>query len=245
MAADGKHLTVGGEPWRARGVTYGSFTRRLDGEPFPEPHQVKRDMADIAAAGFNTVRTYCLPPADVLDVAADLGLRLLVGLHYRDWRYEHDAGRGATRRVLDAGRRAVDAALERLDGRRNILAVSVGNEVPADVVRAHGIARVEQALTRLMERLHAGHPDLLVTYSSYPTTEFLDLPTADLACFNVFLERGDDLRRYLRHLQVAVGERPLLVTELGLASEVHGEDAQAASIDRQLREVDAAGVAGA
>ena len=47
----------------------------------------------------------------------------------------------------------------------------------------------------------------------------------------------------LRRLQVISGDLPLLVTELGLASEVLGELIQAQSLDRQLRAVDDCGCA--
>src|SRR5262245_9192990 len=96
---DGRFLSLDGAPFRVRGVTYGSFMPRWDGEPFPEAVRVRRDFAAIASAGLNTVRTYTLPPEDVLDLAEEAGLHLLVGLHYEDWRDETQPGRGATRRV--------------------------------------------------------------------------------------------------------------------------------------------------
>src|SRR5687767_15931897 len=79
VTAEGKHLSLAGAPYRVRGVTYGSFAPRLDGELFPEPDQVKRDFSAMEAVGLNTVRTYSLPPADVLDTAEEMGLRLIVG----------------------------------------------------------------------------------------------------------------------------------------------------------------------
>jgi hypothetical protein len=33
---EGKHLRVGGAPYRVKGVTYGSFSPRSDGWHFPE-----------------------------------------------------------------------------------------------------------------------------------------------------------------------------------------------------------------
>src|SRR3712207_8442430 len=54
----------------------------------------------------------------------------------------------------------------------------------------------------------------------FPYTSLFRSEGLDLACFNVFLERPEQLRRYLRHLQVAVGPVPLVITELGLAGDV-------------------------
>lgn len=245
VVADGKHLSLDGRPFRVRGVTYGSFVPRLDGELFPPRDQVKRDLHAIAGAGFNTVRTYTVPPEDVLDLAAEYDLRLLVGLHHHDWRSEPVPGRDARRRVRDAGRRAVAEAAERCARRSQVLAVAVGNELPADLVRLHGIGSVREILGELVAEVHAALPDVLATYVNFPTTEFLEVEGQDVVCFNVFLEDPASLRAYLRHLQVVSRDRPLVVTELGLAAGVHGEPAQAESLRRQLDVVDEVGVAGA
>jgi GT2 family glycosyltransferase len=245
VVVDGKHLRLGGEPFRIKGVTYGSFVPRLDGEPFPERARMKEDLRAIADAGLNTVRTYELPPIDVLDVADELGLQVLVGLHYDDWRMEASPTGAARRRIRDAGQRAVEKAIERCAGRDHVLGIAVGNEIPADVVRVHGINAVQDALSELIEQVHAGYPDTLATYVNFPTTEYLTVEGQDFIAFNVFLEDPGDLRRYLRHLQVVSGPRPLVITELGMASEIHGEAAQACSIREQLRVVDKTGCAGA
>ena len=131
------------------------------------------DFAQMASWGCNTVRVYTAPPPDLLDAAADAGLRLIVGVHYPDWRYESVPGRRTTRRVVDAGRRALDETLSNCAGRPEVLAVSVGNEVPADIVRVHGIGAVEDGLGELAAHVRAADPEVLVTYTNFPTTEFL------------------------------------------------------------------------
>jgi O-antigen biosynthesis protein len=245
VAVDGRYLTVGGAPFRVRGVTYGSFRARHDGALFPPSERVEADFAAIAEAGLNVVRVYTTPPQDVFELADAAGLRLLVGVHYDDWRYEPTPGRRAGRRVLDAGRRAIETAVESCAGHPGVMAISVGNEVPPDVVRVHGIGHVESVLSRLVEDVHEADPDLLATYTSYPSTEYLRVEGQDFASFNVFLEEPEQLRSYLARLQVVVGERPLVLTELGLAAGLHGGEAQADSLAWQLLTVDEAGCAGA
>ena len=244
VLTDGRHLSLDGRPHRIRGVTYGTFRPRADGQLFPEADRLAEDVAAMAAAGLNTVRTYTVPPHELLDAAAVAGLRILVGVDYDDWR-QHGTGRRAHQAVLDAGRRAVDRALERVAGLPQVLAVSIGNEVPGDLVRLHGIRSVERVLSRLAEHVHDADPAALVTYSNFPTTEYLTVDGLDLTSFNVFLEDPSRLRAYLRHLQVVAGDTPLLVTELGLAGQVHGDQAQAATIAEQLQVVDETGCAGA
>jgi len=141
VVPDRKHLGLQGRPFRIRGVTYGSFAARRDGEMFPSSDRVRQDFAMMAAAGLNTARTYSTPPVDVLELAEEAGPRLLVGLHYEDWRSVPQTRRHARRRILDAGRRALECAMERCAGRDSVLAIAVGSEGPADLVRLHGIWR--------------------------------------------------------------------------------------------------------
>ena len=242
VRVEGLHLATGDQPFRVRGVTYGSFLPRQDGVPFPAPQVCRADFQAMAAAGLNVVRVYSQPPRELLDAAGEAGLRLLVGVHYDDWRMLPPAGRRGQRRVRDAGRRAVEETMRLCAGRPEVLAVAVGNEVPADLVRWYGVRSVEEVLAELVEQVHAADPGMPATYVNYPTTEFLDVAGQDLACFNVFLERPADWRAYLRHLQVVVGERPLVVAECGLAAEVHGEAKQAAALEWQLRAADELGV---
>jgi glycosyltransferase involved in cell wall biosynthesis len=245
VAVDGKHFDLEGAPFRVRGVTYGSFVPRLDGARFPERADVKEDFRRMVDAGLNTVRTYDLPPLDVLDIAGEVGLRVLVGIQFHDWLVEQAPGRAARCRVRDAGRREVDRAVDRCGSLPHVLGIAVGNEVPADVVRVHGIASVEDLLSELIERIHRSGSEVLATYVNYPTTEFLSVEGQDFTCFNVFLEDPDALRRYLRHLQVVAGTRPLVVSEIGLGSALHGEAAQTESLRWQLELVDETGCGGA
>jgi glycosyltransferase involved in cell wall biosynthesis len=245
VCRDGKFLAVEGRPFRVKGVTYGTFAARDDGDLFPEPARLRDDLSAIAALGFNTVRTYTPPSADLLELASANGLRVIAGVHYADWREEGSPGRAAQARVRDAGRRAVEKAMHLCAGRREVLAVAVGNEVPADIVRLHGRGAVEEVLGTLVESVHQADPGMPATYCNYPTTEYLQAPGQDLVCFNVFLESPERFRAYLAHLQMVSGSLPLVLTELGLGSELHGEREQACALDWQLRAVDEAGCAGA
>lgn len=226
-----------------RGVTYGSFRRRRDGAPFPEPERVSADLDAIASSGLNTIRTYALPPADVFAAVAETNLRLIVGLEYRDWRFEPEPGPGVRRRVLAAGRRAIYEAVTRCAVHPEVVALLVGNEVPADVVRLHGFGSVEETLSTLVAEVHAANADLLVAYANGPSTEHLRIEGTDLLAYNLFLDSPQAFSAYVRGLQVA-DDRPLVLTELGFAAKLVGEAGQAGMLDRQLRLSDELGVAG-
>jgi glycosyltransferase involved in cell wall biosynthesis len=245
VTIEGKHLSLDGEIFRVRGATYGTFLPRPDGEPYPHRSQVKADFVAMAEAGLNVVRTYTVPPPDILEVAEEVGIRFIVGLHYDDWRAEPRVARGSHRRVLDRGRRAVERTMGLCAGNPWVLAVSVGNEVPGDIVRLYGIEGVQDVLEELAQEMHAADPSMLVTYSNYPTTEYLRLHGLDFLSFNVFLEEPPAFRAYLERLQTISSGLPLVITELGLAAQVHGQAAQAASLEWQLRATDEVGCAGA
>lgn len=138
----------------------------------------------------------------------------------------------------------MDELTDRCSGHPSVIAVSVGNEVPVDVVRLSGARAVEELLSDRVNALHEALPDVLVTYVNFPTTEFLEPDDLDFLSFNVFLESPSKLRHYLAHLQVLARERPLVISELGLAGDVHGEAAQAESLARQLQILDQVGCAG-
>jgi glycosyltransferase involved in cell wall biosynthesis len=245
VSVDGKYFSLDGNVFRMRGTTYGTFLPRPDGEPFPDRSQVKADFAAMVDVGLNVVRTYTAPPRDVVDVAEQAGIHLLVGIHYDDWRAESVVSRAAHRRVLDRGRRAVEQAMTLCADKPSVVAVAVGNEVPGDIVRLFGIERAQEVLAELVAEVHRADPSMLVTYSNYPTTEYLRIPGIDFMSFNVFLEEPKAFGSYLARLQSIAAGIPLVITELGLAGGVHGLAAQADSLLWQLRKTDEAGCAGA
>lgn len=246
VEVDGKFFAAGGERFEFRGVTYGTFAPRGDGALFPEREQLDRDLAKIRAAGFSVVRTYTLPTDDLLEAAAEFGLRVLAGVFYPDWRYLLGASRRDSRRVAHEAHREVRAAARRFAGDPRVLGLSLGNEVPADVLRWHGLETVARTLNELIGVVREEDPRRLVTYANYPTAEYLPLENIDFLMFNVFLERRDDFRRYLSKLQHLAGDRPLVLGEMGIPAgdQPDGERHQAEVLDWQLQTAVERGVAG-
>jgi glycosyltransferase involved in cell wall biosynthesis len=243
---DGKHFAVGGRRFPVRGVTYGTFAARGDGALFPERGLMKRDLHAMAGAGFTVVRTYTQPPDDLLELAADAGLKVLAGVFWPDWRYLAGASRRQLRRVDREAADEVRRAARQLAGRDEVLAVAVGNEVPADVVRWVGTKRIERLVARLGDAIREEDGDRLVTYANYPSTEYLSADTVDFLTFNVFLERQSDFRKYLTRLHHLAGDRPLVLGEVGLdaGTTAAGETRQAAVLDWQIETALERGVAG-
>jgi cellulose synthase/poly-beta-1,6-N-acetylglucosamine synthase-like glycosyltransferase len=248
VEVDAKFFSVGGQRFHFRGVTYGTFLpREFDGALYPDPKQVAADVAAMATAGFTVVRTYTPPPDDLLDAAAAHGMLVLAGIFFPDWRYLVGTARREHRRVLAEAHRTVEAEVARLCGNPTVLAVCLGNEIPADVLRWVGTRTIARAIADLVDTVRAADADRLVTYANYPTAEYLPLDCLDFLTFNVFLERQDDFRRYLTRLQNLAGDRPLVLGEIGLAiadGDPKGELRQADFLGWQLETAMERGVAG-
>src|SRR5256884_654938 len=236
----GKFLWVGQEKLYVRGVTYGTFRPGMDGSAFPSPRVVEQDFSLMSANGVNAVRTYTPPPHWLLEIALKCNLHVLVGMQgERHYSFLHE------KKMVREIRKQVRGGARACAGHPAVLGYLVANEIPATIVRWHGASAVEKFVNQLHDEVKEEDPEALVSYANYPSTEYLDLSFLDLVCFNVFLESQDKYEAYLARLQNLAGNRPLLVTEIGLDSHRNGDKAQAASLDWQIRKTFAAGCAGA
>jgi glycosyltransferase involved in cell wall biosynthesis len=236
----GKFLYADHARFDVKGVTYGPFRPDENGSEYHDLATVDRDFAAIAASGMNAVRTYTVPPRWLLDAAASHGLRVMVGVPWE----QHVAfldDRRIRRRIIATVREAVRSCA----GHPAVLCFTVGNEIPAPIVRYHGPAAIERFVRRLYDVAKNEDPQALITYVNYPTTEYLDLSFLDLLCFNVYLEDQQKLATYLARLQNLAAELPLVMAEVGLDSIRNGEEQQAESLTWQLRTSFQAGCAGA
>jgi len=240
-SARGKFIFVGDDKLYVRGVTYGTFRPDEDGHEYPAADVVERDFAHMAACGLNAVRTYTVPPPWLLDCAWRHGLRVMVGLPVERYvGFLADKKDGLDRLVA-----VVRAGVRACRGHPAVLCYAIGNEIPAAIVRWHGRRRMVGLIERLYRAAKAEDPAGLVTYVNYPSSEYLQLPFLDLVCFNAYLESQERFAAYLARLQNIAGDRPLIMSEIGLDSLRHGESTQARVLEWQTRTAFASGCAGA
>lgn len=235
----GKFFVAGGEKLYVKAVGYGPFRPGPDGAPFPSIERARRDFELMRELGANAFRTFTPPPAWLLDLAAEHGLRVLVGVPWAQQVCFLDD----PEIVRDSRRRIARAALE-VGSHPAVLAVFIGNETPPDVVRWHGAERVQRFLRSLYDEAKAAAPETLVSYANFPPTEYLDLDFIDFVSFNVYLHHEPEFRRYLMRLQNLAEDRPLFVSELGMDSIREGREQQAATLGWQVRAAFELGVAG-
>src|SRR5712691_6312954 len=237
---EGKFLYLGSEKLFVKGVTYGAFPPNRQGHQFPEAPDVARDFGLMREAGINAVLTYTVPPLSLLDQAQDRGLRVIVTTPWMEYRCFLEQ-----REFREQARREVREGVAACRSHPAILMYCVGKEIPPAIVRWHGPRRVAAFLRELYHVAKDEDPDSLVTYTNFPTTEYLELPFVDVYTFNLYLHQRRDLCAYLSRLQHVAGELPMVLTEFGMCSFRHGAEGQATFLDWQIEEIFDHGLAGA
>ena len=177
------------------GVANGPFGSE-EGDGLPGRERAAEDLRMIAAWGGKTVRVYTVPPGWFLDLCGEHGLVVLAGV---PWAVHADFLSGEVEREM--AKTAVREAARALNGREEVAALLVGNEIPAVLVRWLGWRRVRAFLEELIDVVREEAPELLAGYANYPSTEVLVPGNADFVSCNVYLEDGEALGRYLARLQ--------------------------------------------
>lgn len=212
---DGKFFRAGNQRVRMNAVTYGPF-------PGGWPRSFAADFSQMAAAGFNAIRLYEIPPAILLDAAAEHGLKVFGGL---EWGQSADFFQRPG--LYSAAAVSLVNGLKETADHPALAGVYIGNEIPADLACWMGPLRVRRALEELIALGKELAPGLLFAYANYPSTEYLEPENADFTAFNIYLENEPEFRGYLKRLHHIAGDRPLVISEFGVDSRRNGLERQA------------------
>jgi O-antigen biosynthesis protein len=239
VRVDGKFFRVGDRKFFPKGVTYGPFAPDESGATFGAPDQVEKDFVQIRGLNANLVRVYYVPPRWLLDLAAQHGLKVLVDVPWEKHRcfLESDEMR-------ESARENVRAAASACAGHAALFAFSVANEIPAEIVRWHGVRAVAEFIDELVAEVKQVDPEALCTFASFPPTEFLQPRAIDFVTFNVYLHRRPAFEEYLARLQTLANEKPLLLGEFGLDSIREGESQKAEMLQWHIEAAFRNGLAG-
>ena len=235
----GKFFTADTRKFFLNGVSYGPFAPNAAEQPFPDDPQLDRDFAHIRALGFNVVRIYDLPSPSVLSAAARHGLRVMAGIPWA----EHVDFLSDPILCKEIEEQVITAATK-LAGEPAVAAILIGNEIEKTLVRWLRPRWVRDFLERLIRLGKAAAPEVLFSYATYPSTEYLMPRNADFFAINVYLEQREAWERYLRRLQNLAGNKPLVIAEFGMDVRSHDEHAQAVMMRWQRESLLQAGVAG-
>jgi glycosyltransferase involved in cell wall biosynthesis len=239
IEVDGKFFRLGGRRFYVKGFSYGPFAVNSADEPLPERSQLQVDFAHMRSLGANVVRLYTAPSPQVLDDALEQGLSVVVDVPWEKHRcfFEDWSAR-------DNARKSMEQIARSIGDHPALMAVSVVNEIPNDVVRFYGHPRIERFLVELNDSLKQAAPSCLTTFANYPTTEFFQPEGFDFCSFNVYLHDVHRLGAYLDRLQHIAGDLPLVLSEFGLDAVREGERAQASLLSEHVRTVFDHGLAG-
>lgn len=237
---DGKFFRLGTEKFHVKGFTYGPFAPNDEGDFLPPREQVCEDFQHIASLGGNCVRVYQVPPQWLLDLAESCDIKVFIDVPWaKDVAFLND------QQAESAARSAVREAARRCGNHPATFAISVVNEIPAEVVRFMGHRPVEQFIDQLIDIVHEEAPQCLATFANFPSTEFLNPRKCDFVCFNVYLHDETVLRNYLARLQSIAQEKPLLLGEYGIDTlQERTEQQQAEILERHVRAVFDEGLVG-
>ena len=239
VAVDGKFFRLGREKFHIKGVTYGPFAPNESGETFASREQTARDFALVRELGANVLRVYYPPPRWFLDHAQEQGLKVLIDipwpkhLCFLDSDEAQEEAREIVRRAVIAGR-----------DHPAVFAYSVVNEIPAEIVRWSGVARVEAFIDELIDEARTIDPQCLLTFTNYPPTEFLRPRNIDFVCFNVYLHRPKEFQGYMARLQMLADAKPLILGEFGMDSVREGDDHKSEFLTWQIEQAFRGGLAG-
>ncbi|MGA1235587.1 MAG: glycosyltransferase [Limisphaerales bacterium] len=239
VVIDAKSFRLGGRKFCPRGVTYGPFKPTPQTGVFPSRDQALRDLELIRQLGANVIRVYHVPPTWFLDLALAQGLRLMIDIPWARqlcFLERRDLREAAEEMVRQAAR---DCA-----GHPAVFAYSVANEIPAEMVRWYGPAKVARFLAKLIRIIRSQDAGALCTFASFPPTEFLHVREVDFLCFNVFLHDPAPFSDYLARLQMLAGHKPLVLSECGVDSIREGRGRQAELLSWQIEIAFRSGLAG-
>ncbi|MBN8247163.1 MAG: glycosyltransferase [Verrucomicrobia bacterium] len=236
---DGKFFRRAGAKFHPKGVTYGPFAPNEDGEPFAGREQTVRDFLQIRELGANLLRVYHVPPRWFLDLAAAHELQLLVDVPWNKHLCFLDSPT-----LRNEARDAVRSAAYRCALHPAVFALSVVNEIPADIVRWSGAAAVADFIDGLIAEVKSVDSGLLCTFGNFPPTEFLRPRRPDFLCWNLYLHHARPFENYLARLQMLADTRPLILGEFGMDSLRETEPQQAETLGWQVEAAFRGGCAG-
>ncbi|QOV88275.1 glycosyltransferase [Humisphaera borealis] len=228
---DGKFFRLGEEKFYVKGVTYGPFAPDANGSHFANRAQTRKDFEQILELGGNCVRIYYVPPSWFLELAREMGIKIFLDVSWpKNLAFVDDP------EVAEQARAAVRDCARRCGNHPAVMAISVVNEIPPELVRFMTAARVEAFIDELVAIVKEEAPHCLATFANFPTTEYLRPRAIDFCCFNVYLDYEPQLRNYLARLQMIAGELPLMLGEYGVDThQSYSEEQQATMLSTQLK----------
>ncbi len=234
LCVRGKFFGAGAEMTLIKGVSFGPFPAGT----FPDGGCDQAGKIG-ECLGANTIRVDEVPTMEFMHTCAGLGLRVFITLPL-DHLHEFSTGEGEFEKAGES----LATIVSQFRGHPALAGYFVGNEIETTVIRWMGISNLIEELEQLIEIGHEVDPGALFSYANSLATENLLPRNQDFVAFNLYPKSGEELATDLAHLQNLAGDKPLLISRLGVDSSVVGEEVQADLLAGFIECCGAAGVAG-
>ena len=238
----GKFLYVGNEKLWIRGVTYGAFRPDVHGNEYHNLDVIERDFAQMAASGLNTVRIpHTMPPVRCSTRRSDTVSALWLACLRNSM-----SATSSTRKAPQTSRQLVRTKVQACcwpPGAPLLCARQRDPSRPGALARPSPRGAVHRAIVSSHQSRGSGGSRHLRELS-HDRVSTAALPGSCLLSTSIWRRRSV-YAAYLARLQNIAGDRPLLMSEIGLDSLRHGAETQARVLDWQIRTAFAAGCAGA
>jgi len=234
----GKYLFVDDKKFIIKGVSYGNFDPNdtKNGTFFFDRDKTKKDFELIKKTNINTIRFYVKPPDYVMEIAKDLGLKVILTL-YVDYLTEEINLKNKD--VIKKYKELTKDLVKFGKKHGNVLMYLLGTEILGTLLEKRGIQEIENFIEKqgqdnfenFIYELHKTaketDPNCLTSYANFSPTEFLNLDFLDVITFHVYLHTEEQFKNYLARLQNYAGNKPLLIGEMGADTLKEGEKFQA------------------
>jgi GT2 family glycosyltransferase len=227
LKAIGRDLVsiTSGVPVQIRGVCYGPYPLNQNGFHEPDVDTIARDFRLLQSWGMNVVRLYEVPSRDLTIQAEKYQLMLWVGLNWNEfnlYQLEYNDQQKLLHQIKEQAKAIAEFP--------QVAVVFIGNELDRGMLRLIGVERAYLFLEEAVRVVRAILPEVLITYATFPSTEYLIPRNIDFVSFNVYLDRLEQWENYLKHLEILVADKPLVISETG----VHIDKANDEDIQKEI-----------
>ena len=116
----------------------------------------------------------------MLEAALKHGVMVFLGVHWQWTRVFRGPG---CERYFSEAKLRLGELLEKWGEHPAVVGCYVANEISSDIARWIGPIKTRESLEELIDFCHQLVPDLLIGYSNYPSSEFLEPGNADFTGF--------------------------------------------------------------
>lgn len=220
----GNWIYIDGDKFLVRGIGYSPFRTVSDYKSVPS-WLVEEDFQRIRAAGFNTILTWDVIPARVIELARIYNLKIIMGI------WVTPSGPFDDETILQKAIDKINTDIGNTKEYENIIAYIIAGEPQPKSILAAGLSNTVEFYKSLAAAMRKAAPDLPAGMMNWIKSSWLDMSDFDIVCYNLYGHDFDNTRanigisNYISWLRSRgdIKSKPFLVTEFGYSVSPQGE----------------------